>query len=297
MQLWVKNEAVLVHKTGLTAAELENIWSIVKDTLVAHYERHHHQREPPMSPFNSLLATLYWMRVYPSTRCIAAELDVDDARLCECLDHTLHSLFTTLVPAEFADDVPPPSAFSSGPLAGVCAVVDSTHITLPHNPKAAERKQNYHFKSGTRQALKVQVCVTPDGKLLHISKVVQGSMADVMLLRESDFMDSLALTTRVLGDKAYIGEAHVVTPKKKPKGGELKESEKKANKEMYSTRVVVENWIHQFKRWAIVGGEYRGHWREHSALNKITQIAHVVASLAKRYITTHPLRARSGDGV
>lgn len=45
------------------------------------------------------------------------------------------------------------------------------------------------------------------------------------------------------GDKGYIGESSIKTPTKKPKKGELSESQKKKNKKMASDRIFVEHLI------------------------------------------------------
>jgi len=269
------------------------VWSVVKGTLIHHYEEEHTKHKPPLLPFESLLTTLYWLRIYPTIRCIAAELDISVTCVRECLDHTLDSLFTTLVPAEFHHSPPLPRAYTTGTLAGICAVVDSTFLVLPHTDKKEDGKKNYHYKSGTRQALKWQLCVSPTGVPWHISDVVNGAMADIKLLEKSELMEWTALEALVLGDKGYVGAWHVVTPKKKPRGGELKEDEKEANKEKNSARAIVENSIHQFKRWAILGGEYRGKWREDDHLKRATKIVHVVGAMVKRFIVAHPLRAES----
>lgn len=290
MQPWLENEAVLIHKTGQTRVELEFVWSTVKATLIEHYNKHHKQHEPPLSPFESLLATLYYLRVYPSTRCMAAEFNVAQTRVREIIDHTLQALFTALVPACFDHSEPPPVAFHHGTLAGVCAVVDSTWLVLPHNPDKDERKMNYHYKAGTKQALKWQLTVTPDGMPWHISGVVHGSKADIELLRQSDLLDHISLVASVLGDKGYIGEDQIMTPKKKPRLAELNDEDKERNKERNSKRVVVENCIHQFKKWSILGGEYRGHWQDDDGLEKVTRIVHVIGALVVRYLMAHPLR-------
>src|SRR3569832_2274967 len=146
MKTWVENESVLFHKTGQTKKELVFVWATAKKALANHYKQHHTQHTPPLSPYESLLATLYWLRVYPSTTCIAAELSVDQKSVRECIDHTIEALFTSLVPACFDHSKPPPVVWNTGTLAGVCAVVDATWLTLPHNPDKAERKQNFYKK-------------------------------------------------------------------------------------------------------------------------------------------------------
>jgi hypothetical protein len=290
LKLWIANEAVLLHKTGQTQAELVHVWSIVRHGLIAHYKQQHTKGKPPLLPFESLLVTLYWMRVYPSTACMAAEFDIPRTRLLEVLSHTLDALFITLVPAELDHSTPLPRAFTSGVLTDVCAVVDATFWVLPRTADKADRKLNYHYKSGTRQALKWQLCVTPKGTPWHISDVVHGSKADKRLLEESELMEWPAIGTLVLGDKGYVGAKRVMTPKKKPRGRELKDEDKEVNKKRNSARVVVENCIHQFKRWAILGGEYRGKWRDDRGLEKAKKIVHVIGAMVKRYVIAHPLR-------
>jgi hypothetical protein len=291
LKLWIDNEAVLLHKTGLNQEELKYVWSMVGGALAIHYEQHHSERKPPLMPFESLLVTLYWLRVYPTTRCMAAEFNVAQPNILEILNHTLDTLFCTIVPDCFNYEQALPPAIHSGTLAGVGAIVDSTFWVLPHTSKRDDGKKNWHYKSGTRQALKWQLCVTPDGVPYHISDVVHGSKHDVKLLDKSDAMDPLALCTLMLGDKGYIGASRMVTPKKKPRGAELEDEDKELNKEKNSARAVVENSLHQFKRWAILGGEYRGKWRKDENLQKANKIVHVIGAMVKRYIIAHPLRA------
>jgi hypothetical protein len=224
-------------------------------------------------------------------------LGVDSERLRESIDHTVDALYVSLVLVEFAKLPPLPSVFGSGPLAGVGAVVDATAIAIPHPAKHATAKKYYHRKSSTKEAVKVQITVTLKGVVVHVSHVVRGAEADVTLLRTSDLLDDLPLATKLLADKGYIGEEpRVITPKKKPRLGQVTAEEKKANKEKCSARVVVENSIRQLKRWAILGGVYRGKWRHDANLYKATKIARVVGALARRRLKAHPLRVRHTRG-
>lgn len=292
MATWLTSDDVLSFKTGLTHDDVDSVWRLVDDVLVKHYAVHHERREPPLSPFASLLATLYWLREYPTTRCMAAELDTNQTIIIEAIEHTMQVLLTTLVPAYFCDSALPHRAYSEGCLSGVRLVIDSTFLILPHHSDAEERKRCYHMKSPTRQALKWQLAVTTDGVPFHISDVVYGSKADVTLLRESGLLDRLTGETRALGDKGYVGEPKVVTPMKKPRLAELKEEDKKENKTKHSKRVVVENCFHEFKRWTILGGEYRGDIKEAKDLQHASRIVHVIAALVKRRLAKHPIRAR-----
>jgi hypothetical protein len=271
--------------------ELDFVWRVAGDTLAKHYEKQHAKREAALSPFASLLAALHWMRHYGTTRELAAEFETKQSTLHELLNHTIDTLFATLVPVCFPDWSLPHRAYRTQALAGVTLVVDATFLALPHHADADERKTYYHHKSPTKQALKWQLTVTTDGTPWDISDVVHGSKADIMLLRESGVLDRLRGATVVLGDKGYIGEEQVMTPKKKPRLAELKEEDKDENMVKHSARVVVENCFPVFKRWAILGGVYRDGFRKDSDRERATRIVKVIAALVKRRLAVHPLRA------
>ena len=58
------------------------------------------------------------------------------------------------------------------------------------------------------------------------------------------------------GDKGYQGSG-LVTPKKKPKGGELTMSDKEYNSQIASFRAPVERLVAHFKNWKIFHTDYR----------------------------------------
>ena len=137
----------------------------------------------------------------------------------------------------------------------------------------------------------MQLGVTLNGIALDVSHVVPGAVHGVTLFRAFELLDDIPLASKLLADKGYIGEeARVVTPKKKPRCGELNAEEKEADKEKNSKRAVVENSIRQLKWWAIVGTVYRGKWRHATSLKKLTKIARIVGALARRQLKAHPPR-------
>jgi hypothetical protein len=231
--------------------------------------------------------------VYPTTRLLASELGVTRSRLLECIDHTLDAFYVSVVLVCFDGfSRPLTSGFECGcgPLAAVGAIVDATALARQRIADKAESKKFYHKKASTKHAAKVQITVTLKGFVLHVSHVVHGSMHDVTLLDKSDVLDDVPLAYRLLGDKGYVGRDRVVTPKRKPRGGELTPEEKKDDKEKNSATVVVENCIRKFKRWAIVGSVYRGQWRHDVGFGKLTKIVRVIGAMVKRAIERHPLR-------
>ena len=59
------------------------------------------------------------------------------------------------------------------------------------------------------------------------------------------------------GDKAYVGEVAIKTPKKKPRNGELTNSEKEKNKELSKDRIFVEHIIRLIKIFRIAQERFR----------------------------------------
>jgi hypothetical protein len=59
-----------------------------------------------------------------------------------------------------------------------------------------------------------------------------------------------------LGDKGYIGN-NMLTPFRKPEGGELPDRQKEFNKQINKIRYIIEQVIANFKTWRIMHTDYR----------------------------------------
>jgi len=100
-----------------------------------------------------------------------------------------------------------------------------------------------------------QFVVTLDGRLAHITDPLPGSVHDTKAARESGILDVLD-PTNMFGDKGYVGTG-VITPFKKPIGGELVDWQRKFNTDINSRRYVVERAIANFKVWRVLFTDYR----------------------------------------
>ena len=202
-------------------------WSITtcRITLSAR-PRYHHSLPSRHTPLDA---------PYPTSRSLAAELKCSHMCIIEALNHLIDALFDTLVPACFSNSSLPLAYTRAASVAGVRLVVDSTyHISLTTVTRKKARDSSP--QSPTRQALKWQLTVTTDGEPWHISDVVNGSMADITLLRESGLLALVTGDTKVIGDKGYIGEEKVTAPRKKPRLAELSAEAKEENKQINSKR-------------------------------------------------------------
>jgi len=103
--------------------------------------------------------------------------------------------------------------------------------------------------------LNVQVACTIYGKLAWISDPITGNHHDNYCLGESDVLDGMN-TKNWTGDKGYAGN-DMITPFKKPAGGELLDWQKEFNTQVNKIRWKIEQVISHLKHWAIFRTDYR----------------------------------------
>jgi len=135
-------------------------------------------------------------------------------------------------------------------------LVDGTDVPTGNR---AGQKANYSGKR-RRSGLNIQVASDTQGTLLGISVPLPGSMHDRKALTESGWEDLLA-DADVIADPGYQG-TDAVTPRKKPRGGELSLGDKANNKVISSIRSAVERCIAHVKNWKMLATGYRGRLAE-----------------------------------
>ncbi|MEI2779431.1 MAG: transposase family protein [Tetrasphaera sp.] len=101
----------------------------------------------------------------------------------------------------------------------------------------------------------VHIAATLSGRLLWVSDPLPGSTHDLTALRTHGVLDTEDLLT-IVADKGYIG-AGLITPIKKPPGGELTDDRKQFNKELNAIRATIERTIAHLKTWRILHTDYR----------------------------------------
>ncbi|CAF3702135.1 unnamed protein product [Rotaria sp. Silwood1] len=139
-----------------------------------------------------------------------------------------------------------------------------------------QRKAYYHAKSPTNYAFKIQITCDFNHRIVHASKCYHGDVLDITILRESRFLEHTKENVQIIADKGYIGEQYVITPRKKPRGGESTAEDKDFNRSISSARAAIENINQRVKNYAILGSTYKEPYND---FEKITKITHVVAAL------------------
>ncbi len=113
-------------------------------------------------------------------------------------------------------------------------------------PKDNQVQKEYYSGKKKQHTFKGQVITLPEGKdLVDVQVGKQGKASDINIFREQQ--RKFNVEQKFTGDKGYQGGVNIKTPQKKPKGKELTDIQKDANKEISSERIYVEHIIRLIK--------------------------------------------------
>jgi hypothetical protein len=129
---------------------------------------------------------------------------------------------------------------------------------LKHRKERASINEKQRKKySGKKKmhTLKSQLITDQNGEIIQIDAGFDGPKSDIEIYRDTKLKKEW-LEKEKLGDKAYLGE-DILTPQKKPKGGELTEAEKTKNRELSAKRIRVEHSVRRVKGFKIMRQDYR----------------------------------------
>jgi DDE superfamily endonuclease/Helix-turn-helix of DDE superfamily endonuclease len=157
------------------------------------------------------------------------------------------SAITPLIPAATAEYVP--TADDLDPETQY--IVDGTLLPCWSWAGHKELYSGKHKATGVN----VQVACTIYGKLAWISDPVSGNHHDNYCLGESDVLSGMN-PKNWMGDKGYVGN-EMITPFKKPAGGELLDWQKEYNTQVNKIRWMIEQVISHLKNWTIMRTDYR----------------------------------------
>jgi len=229
----------MYHTTGFTKAEITELCARIEARELSPRVR----RWPPILGLrNALTVTLTYLRrnrVQAEIAENSAFRSPRSAALSRQSPRCWYKRFPATSPRPMKLDV------------GTCYIVDGILLlcwTWRAHPE---------LYSGKRKTtgMNVQVACTITGCLAWISDPIPGSRHDNHCLGESGVLLS-ADPRNWLGDKGYIGN-NMLTPFRKPEGGELLDWQKEFNKQINKIRYVIEQVIANFKTWRIMHTDYR----------------------------------------
>ena len=137
-------------------------------------------------------------------------------------------------------------------------IIDSFETPIKRSSINEKQRKKYSGKK-KMHTLKSQLITDQNGEIIQINAGFDGPKSDIEIYRDTKLKKQW-LAKPKLGDKAYVGE-DVVSPQKKPKGGELSEAEKEKNRELSAKRIRVEHGVRKVKTFKILRQDYRlGTW-------------------------------------
>ncbi len=144
-------------------------------------------------------------------------------------------------------------------------IVDATEQKI-NRPQHKTRRDNCYSGKKKIYSRKTQVIINKDGLILHKSKSVKGKKHDKKLFdEESPWIPKEVV---ILGDSGYQGidgsvDNVVRLPRKKSRGQNRSKEDKRFNKKLSSTRILVENVIGKIKHFGIIGEKYRNEFSDY----------------------------------
>lgn len=197
---------------------------------------------PSLGLFGSVAATLCYMRHNDPQAKVGEEFGVSQSTISRAV-----SVITPLLAecmrefAPTADDLDPEAQY----------IVDGTLLPCWSWKDMPELYSGKHKATGVN----VQLACSIYGRLSWISDPVTGNHHDSYSLGDSEVL--LALNPENwMGDKGYVGN-DMITPFKKPAGGELLDWQREFNSGVNKIRWMIEQVISHFKNWKIMSTDYR----------------------------------------
>lgn len=199
---------------------------------------------------DSLLATLIWLRQYPTGEVLGYFFGVSEPtarrtvlRMLPALEAAGRATFRwpdrnrgRSLP-EILEDCPE-----------VAVVIDSFEQRM-RRPKDRGKAAAHYSGKKKQITRKTQVCVDWAGHICHISESVPGPTADITLLKETQVLEVLPEGVGGVGDSAYQGmkdlhpEGLAAHPRRKPRGKPRPAEDKAYNTALSRERIIVEHRI------------------------------------------------------
>ncbi len=134
-------------------------------------------------------------------------------------------------------------------------LIDSFETAIPR-PSVNERQQRVYSGKKKRHTLKTQLITDRHGEVLDVDAGHRGPAADKKIYEASTVAAQFPQVAKQ-ADLAYLGTAGIETPRRKPRGGQLTQTQRAENRRLASVRVHVEHGIRRVKGFHIVRENYR----------------------------------------
>ena len=171
-------------------------------------------------------------------------------------------------------------------------IVDSEEQDI-ERPSDYQLQKKYYSGKQKSHTFKNQFIVLPLGSdIVDVVVGKPGRVSDINLCRER--LHQFHPQQKLVGDKAYIGEAQIRTPLKLPKKGNLTRQQKQENQHLSSQRIFVEHLIRVVKIFKV--GQEKFRLRKDRYAEVLLTICGLVR-LRKASLTLEIVKAENSEGV
>ena len=219
------------------------------------------------------LLTVVWLRHYPTQECLGYLFGVSDSSALRAIRRCLPLLEQS---GKDTMRLPDPGRGRRRDLPALLketpalAVIVDTFEQRTQRP----RKRQRAYYSGKKKAhtLKSQVAVDEDGRVVDVGESRPGRWADLKVFKRSGLAGKLIRAkVGALGDLGYVGldgvspRLHGAPPRRKPRGRERPEEDRRYNRAFARRRIKVEHGISRLRRYQALSQVDRHRRRYHTA--------------------------------
>jgi len=214
-------------------------------------------RKPKLSLPEQIILTLVYLRHLTTFQLLGIQLGVSESTANDTFNYWLPQL-RELLPCSLLEQVKKNAAdyeIVKEILTEYELIVD-TYEQVRERPGAQDEQEKYFSGKKSNHTFKSQIIVMPDGRdIVDVVAGKPGPKSDITLFREE--RSQFDPQQRFKGDKAYVGEALITTPVKKPRNRELTTEQKEQNKAFSAKRIFVEHRIRSLKIFRVVQERFR----------------------------------------
>ena len=214
-------------------------------------------RKPKLSRGEQIILTLVYLRHMTTFQLLGIQFGVSESTANDTFNYWLPQL-RELLPCSLLEQVKKNAAdyeIVKEILTEYELIVD-TYEQVRERPGDKNEQEKYFSGKKSNHTFKSQIIVMPDGRdIVDVVAGKPGPKSDITLFREE--RSQFDPQQRFKGDKAYVGEALITTPIKKPRNRELTTEQKEQNKAFSAKRIFVEHRIRSLKIFRVVQERFR----------------------------------------
>lgn len=209
-----------------------------------------------LRPIEEICLTLFYLRQPCTFEVLGMHFGVSKTTANDRFHYWL-KIIRDLLPSSLVEQTPDPSSFTAlqRQLKEQELIVDSFEQERSR-PLDNQEQADYFSGKKARHTFKNQVISLPEGgDIVDVVSGERGPEADINVMRKQ--LPTFDEEQPFLGDKAYVGEEQILTPKKKPRGGKLTSEQKEQNRVLSKRRIYIEHVIRRLRIFGILQGKFR----------------------------------------